>query len=471
MICQKMNIRLYVALIVSMCCVKVVAQEPEPLDSAFISSIETLIEEHEAATSKDKWRQLELMMQDEERWHRFRVKGEMSMDYAGWNYLLKGVIHTCTQHKYISEPVLFQNRHFGKQDYAVALTPLAATWALKAAGVKSTSSWNRLLVANSMALALHVGVTQGFKSAVKETRPNGEDDNSFPSGHTSLAFLSATVLSREYGHLSPWVSIGGYGCATATQFLRMRHNNHWINDTFVGAGIGMMSANFAYFLTDKMLGEDEIQTLESRMRYKARLSKMQNCPSGFKYMMGTEWGDKSVEKENIEVLTDFDGDATVKLSTPYAVGMDVSWYLSQNFAVEGLARMSTAHARVEATSHKGVSPQTMGRSMSMYHFDLAASYSIPYKLTQRIGYRAMVGVRHSQQLTLDSYTYGTDGETISTPLVRIPSQTRFEVGAGMTLDILHSRNHSAGFVLDYYHTFTRLMPNRLVVASAWKAYF
>lgn len=451
--------------------IRMLGQEPVALDSAFVDSIERLIAEHERADKGYDWKELELMMQSEKDWRKFRIKEEMSMDYVGWTYLVKGMVHSCTQHKYITESVLFQNRHFGKEDYAVALTPLAATWALKAAGVNSTSSWDRLLLANSMAMAMHVGVTQGLKNMIKEKRPNGEDGKSFPSGHTSIAYLSATVLSREYGYISPWISIGGYGCATATQFLRMRHNNHWINDTFVGAGIGMLSANFAYFLTDKMLGESEIQTLESRSCYMSRMAKMQSNPSGFKYMMGTEWGGKTVSMDDLEVLSGFDGEASVKLSTPYVVGVDASWYLSPYFALEATARMSTAHASADAVSHMGVAPTTMGKSMSMYHVDLAAKFSLPYKLTQRLSYRAMVGMRNSQQLTIDSYTYNTDGEMVSTPFVRVPSQTRFEVGAGMSLDILNSRNHSAGFVLDYYHTFTSIMPDRLVVASSWKAYF
>lgn len=468
--CQKLKIY---ALGVSMSLLtgKVYAQDYVPADSAFVKEVEALIASNEARTDSGYFRSLEMTMESEEAWRNARLKEEMSMDWNGASLLLKGAVHTWTQHGFTKEPGVFDNRHFSKEDYGVAFTPLAATWAMKAMGVKSTSSWNRLLLSNAIALTLHVGVTKGMKTIVRETRPNGEDDESFPSGHTSAAFMSATILSREYGHISPWISIGGYGCAGATQFLRMRHNNHWINDTFVGAGIGMVSANLAYFLTDKILGKDGIQTLESRNEYRTRLLHLQMFPSGLSYSMGTEWGSRNVDLGSLNMLTDMDCDASVKLSTPYNVGVNVSWFFNPTIAVEGMASISTAHAKANVTPKGGAQLMTTGRSMSMYHADVAAKFSVPESLTRRLSCRVMAGVRNSQSVTFDAISYDAAGDEIRTPMVNVPGQTRFEVGAGMSVDMLHSRNHSAGFIIDYYHTFTDIMPDRIVVSSSWKAYF
>ena len=77
--------------------------------------------------------------------------------------------------------------------------------------------------------------------------PNGLDDdfhNSFPSGSTSLAFLSATFLtttfSMEYPE-SKWklpVIIGSYTLATSVAVMRIISGSHFLTDVLVGAAIG-----------------------------------------------------------------------------------------------------------------------------------------------------------------------------------------------------------------------------------------
>lgn len=60
-----------------------------------------------------------------------------------------------------------------------------------------------------------------LKYTVGETRPDSGKRNSFPSGHTAQAFAAATFLSKEYGHKSVWISIGGYATATTVGVFRM----------------------------------------------------------------------------------------------------------------------------------------------------------------------------------------------------------------------------------------------------------
>ena len=46
---------------------------------------------------------------------------------------------------------------------------------------------------------LNVVLTEGIKAAINRTRPDGADDHSFPSGHTSSSFAWASVAAHYYG--------------------------------------------------------------------------------------------------------------------------------------------------------------------------------------------------------------------------------------------------------------------------------
>ena len=88
-------------------------------------------------------------------------------------------------------------------------------------------------------------ITFSLKRITDEERPNGED-YSFPSGHTSNAFVMATVLHHEFIDTSPWLAYSGYAFATTTGVLRVLNNKHWVSDVLVGAGIGILVTDLVY---------------------------------------------------------------------------------------------------------------------------------------------------------------------------------------------------------------------------------
>ena len=45
------------------------------------------------------------------------------------------------------------------------------------------------------------GMVKGMKHMTDMPRPDASDMKSLPSGHTAVAFMSATMLSIEYGHI------------------------------------------------------------------------------------------------------------------------------------------------------------------------------------------------------------------------------------------------------------------------------
>jgi membrane-associated phospholipid phosphatase len=85
-------------------------------------------------------------------------------------------------------------------------------------------------------------VTHSIKAVVKRTRPDGSTQNSFPSGHTSVSFASATVLQREFG----WkIGIPAYAVATYIGVSRVEGKRHYASDVLFGAAIGVMAGRAA----------------------------------------------------------------------------------------------------------------------------------------------------------------------------------------------------------------------------------
>ena len=129
--------------------------------------------------------------------------------------------------------------------------PYAAVFALDWAGVESKHKSLRKVTTISTAIAFNLIIIQGLKYSIEEPRPDGSANNSFPSGHTATAFMGAHIFHKEYGHKSPFYSIGAYLLATMTGVFRQLNNKHWISDVFVGAGVGIGVTELAYFLNDK----------------------------------------------------------------------------------------------------------------------------------------------------------------------------------------------------------------------------
>lgn len=138
-----------------------------------------------------------------------------------------------------------------KADDYIQYAPLALTWGLKAAGYKGRSQWGRLLASNAMSAVIMAGLVNCIKYTVAEKRPDGSTNNSFPSGHTATAFMAATILHKEYGLTrSLWFSVGGYAVATGIGAFRVMNNRHWVSDVMTGAGIGILSTELGYAISD-----------------------------------------------------------------------------------------------------------------------------------------------------------------------------------------------------------------------------
>lgn len=130
--------------------------------------------------------------------------------------------------------------------------PAAAVFAMDAAGMKGKYKPQQQLFLYALGNVTATVIVQPMKRIIGRARPNKSDFHSFPSGHTSTAFVAAEFLHQEYGHYSPWISIAGYATAATTGYLRMYNNEHWLGDVLAGAAIGMASTKFIYWMNGKM---------------------------------------------------------------------------------------------------------------------------------------------------------------------------------------------------------------------------
>ncbi len=63
-----------------------------------------------------------------------------------------------------------------------------------------------------------------------------QDNKSMPSGHSTVAFILSTVLSRNAK--SPVLKVLAYLPAVLTMISRVYQDQHWVSDTFAGAALG-----------------------------------------------------------------------------------------------------------------------------------------------------------------------------------------------------------------------------------------
>ena len=118
---------------------------------------------------------------------------------------------------------------------------------------------------------LGYGIRNIIKSTVKRTRPymytdkwdwdsvwDGDYSLSFPSGHTTDAFMGATFLSYTFWKYYPDskyripVIATSYTIAAATGFLRVASGNHFMTDVMAGAALGSAVGFLVPFVHEKI---------------------------------------------------------------------------------------------------------------------------------------------------------------------------------------------------------------------------
>jgi membrane-associated phospholipid phosphatase len=77
--------------------------------------------------------------------------------------------------------------------------------------------------------------------------------DSFPSGHTTVAFALATSLSHEIHNT--WASAALYTFATGTAWSRLNDERHWLSDVLAAATVGITTATIVNRHPPRFLAE------------------------------------------------------------------------------------------------------------------------------------------------------------------------------------------------------------------------
>ncbi len=155
------------------------------------------------------------------------------------------------------------------------------------------SEWKTITVMYAESVLLAYGFKEIGKDLFDRTRPymyhsskpsevyHGDKDwhNSFPSGHSTMAFTGAAFASYVFGEYNQdtklrWaVTALSYSLAAGTAVLRMSSGNHFLTDTFAGAVIGTVcGVGVPWLHRQKKLNRDD-----------KILSSLQVLPNGFMF--------------------------------------------------------------------------------------------------------------------------------------------------------------------------------------------
>lgn len=115
-----------------------------------------------------------------------------------------------------------------------------------------------------LSMGISAIITQSLKYTIDRTRPADKYPNdvfvdkpvhgrSFPSGHTTIAFATATTVTLQY---KKWyIAVPAYLWAGATGYSRMYAGEHYPTDVLAGAAVGIGSAYLAHWVSGKIFGK------------------------------------------------------------------------------------------------------------------------------------------------------------------------------------------------------------------------
>lgn len=305
--------------------------------------------------------------------------------------------------------------------------PAAVMLGMKVAGVKGRSSWGRMIVSDAFSALLMGSAVNTLKQTTHVVRPDGSNDRSFPSGHTATAFMTATMLTKEYGHKSPWIGIGAYTAASATGLMRMVNNKHWLSDVLTGAGIGILSTELGYYLADLIFKEKGINRFEDEEIFE----RMAN-PSFISLYLGF----------NIPLSGyDIDEQTEFRTSSGSSAGVEGAYFFNPYIGVGGRFAVSNTSIIVNNDAAEDNTFDAMSLCGGAY-------FSYPLSSRWLVGSKLLGGYVHYPSLKLSKQM--------------VPAKNGACFGSGFSLTFKAKEHLGVRFFLDY-----NLMPSHSPGSSEW----
>ncbi|MBL0100749.1 MAG: phosphatase PAP2 family protein [Saprospiraceae bacterium] len=174
------------------------------------------------------------------------AKFALPVALTGYGYLSLKVQYLQNWDNQVRKAVM-GTTHTKIDDYII-YTPLLADIGLSLGGYASAHKIRDKAALYMMSTALNAAMVYPVKKLTTRLRPDESDLKSFPSGHTSNAFVAAEYFWQEYKGRSRWLAASGYVIAATTGYLRMHNDRHWFSDVIAGAGIGMLSTKLVFAL-------------------------------------------------------------------------------------------------------------------------------------------------------------------------------------------------------------------------------
>jgi membrane-associated phospholipid phosphatase len=129
----------------------------------------------------------------------------------------------------------------GPHTWGQASDALAIGLPLLAAGKAFTSGDSEGMKELSYALGTTLVAAQTLKALVHEKRPDGSGNDSFPSGHTAIAFAAARFYDKRN---NPETSALLYAAAGLTALARVKADKHYNKDVLAGAALGYACSEY-----------------------------------------------------------------------------------------------------------------------------------------------------------------------------------------------------------------------------------
>lgn len=292
--------------------------------------------------------------------------------------------------------------------------PAVVMLGMKTFGVESRSSWGRMLASDAFSALLMGSVVNTLKQTTHVVRPDGSNDHSFPSGHTATAFMTATMLTKEYGHKSPWIGIGAYTVASATGLMRIANNKHWLSDVLTGAGIGILSTEVGYYLADLIFKEKGIRQLDDEYMY-----DRMDTPSFISLYLGM----------NIPLSGyDIDEQTEFRTSSGSSAGIEGAYFLNPYIGLGGRFIVSNTAIIVNGNQAENNTFDAVSLSAGSY-------FSYPLSSRWLIGSKLLAGYIHYPKLKLTDKT--------------VTSRNGVSFGSGASLTFKAKEYYGIRFFLDY----------------------